>query len=171
MERKNMICSLFLSSSLTKVLQVILTGSLKFFVAPFLAFNFNFSFIQIFITVAIGGILGVISFYILSEWLVEVFAKANPKIQFFIDKFRKKPRKPRKIFTKRNRLIVKTIKNYGLLGLVVLTPIFFTIPLGTFLTFRYFHHKENVLLYLSYSVIAWAFVLSGFVSFFNKGFS
>ena len=160
--------SIYISTIVIKVLQVIFTGSIKFFAAPFLAMGFKFNFIQIFVTVAIGGILGVVSFYILSEWLIELYDKNKGFINKFIWKYRTTPKKPKRVFTKRNRIIVNVIKKYGLLGLVILTPVLLTIPLGTFLTFKYFHNRENVLLYLSYSVLFWAFILSGFVSFFIK---
>lgn len=161
-----MINSIFVYSSLFKAFQVVFTASIKFFFAPFLALSFGFDFIQIFFSVAFGGILGVLAFYILSEWFVEVFAKIKPRISFVFGGLYRREKKPKKIFTKRNRLIVKIIRTYGLSGIVVLTPVLF-LPLGTFLAFRYFHHRENVLLYLSYSVIAWAFVLTVFVSFFQ----
>jgi hypothetical protein len=44
--------------------------------------------------------------------------------------------------------------------LVILTPVLFSIPIGTFLTTKYYAHKRNILIYLSFSVICWALIIS-----------
>ena len=159
-------------SPLSKVIQVIALSSIKFFAAPFLAMKHDFNFIQIFLTVTIGGLIGVVFFYVLSEWLVYSIDKYSKLLSAFIRKriLRKTEEaevSKRKIFTKKNRLIVKVIRRYGMFGLVVLTPVLFTIPLGTFLIIRYFSHKENVVLYLSFSVIIWALILTTLVTYFE----
>lgn len=149
-----------------KALEVVLLSTVKFLVAPLVAKHYGFNFLQIFFTVSIGGVLSVIVFYLISEWALKAYDVLKKKLmRLFGIEQRKKD--PKKVFTKKNRMIVKLIRTYGLVGLVVLTPVL-NIPLGTFLTTRYFHHREHVLLYLSLSVMAWSFVLSAFFSFVIK---
>ena len=156
-----MILGLVVTDAFSKALKVVFFGTVKFFFAPILAKTYGFNFIQTFLTVAIGGVLSVIACFILSEWALKGFDFLKIRARKF---FGLGIKKKKNIFTKRNRIIVKVIRTYGLLGIIIFTPIL-TIPLGTFLAIRYFHHKENVLLYLSFSVIAWAFILSTFTLF------
>jgi hypothetical protein len=74
----------------------------------------------------------------------------------------KKP-KEKKIFTWKNKMIVKTVRQYGLLGVALLTPVILSIPLGTFIAARYFHNQAQVLKYLSASVIFWSVIISSLV--------
>jgi len=161
-----MILSILGMGVLAKVVQVMLVSSFKFIFAPFLAAQFGFDFIQSFITVSFGGIFSVIFFYLLSEYVL-LFVERNRRFfkkyfKFEIKLSSKKDKKPKTAFNKKNRMIIKILKKYGLLGIVVLTPVFLTIPLGTFLATRYYHDRDHVLLYLSASVIFWAFVISAF---------
>ena len=55
---------------------------------------------------------------------------------------------------------VKTVKKYGLFGIAFLTPIFFSIPLGTFIALRFFPNKKKTLPVLAAAVFGWSFVLS-----------
>lgn len=68
--------------------------------------------------------------------------------------------KPKKIFTKRNRIIVKVWRKYGLLGIAVLTPVLFSIPVGTVLACYFERKRYKVYLYLFTSVIIWALLLN-----------
>ncbi|MFH0895439.1 MAG: hypothetical protein V2A54_13465 [Bacteroidota bacterium] len=161
------------AASILKVLEVILVSAFKFFIAPIVSFQMGFSYIQTILTTAIGGIISVLFFYFLSEWLIHLYFKITPKIRMYIRKKRglepssEKIRK-RKVFSPRNRRIVKNVKRYGLHGLIWLTPVLFSIPLGTFLISRYFSHKRNILLYLSFSILGWAFAISTFLFIFRK---
>ena len=150
-----MILSIVIPGAFAKALKVVLFGTVKFFFSPILAKTYGFNLLQTFLTVAIGGVLGVILFFIVSEWALKGYELIKKKLRLMLGLSITK----KKIFTKRNRMIVKIIRSYGLIGLIILTPVL-TIPLGTFLAMRYFHHKENVLLYLSFSVVGWAFILS-----------
>ena len=55
---------------------------------------------------------------------------------------------------------IKTVHKYGLLGIAFLTPIFFSIPIGTFIALRFFPNKKKTLPVLAASVFGWSFVLS-----------
>jgi hypothetical protein len=67
---------------------------------------------------------------------------------------------PRKIFTKRSRRIVKIWKTYGLLGLAALTPVLFSIPIGTFFMTRYEKNRNKIFLYMFVSITIWSLILT-----------
>ena len=54
---------------------------------------------------------------------------------------------------------------YGYWGIVILTPIVISIPIGVFLLLQYFTHHKYKLLHLSLSVILWSLTLITFFKF------
>ena len=77
----------------------------------------------------------------------------------------KQPKKKR-VFTWKNKLIVKVKREYGLIGLAALTPTILSIPVGTFLAARYFSDQKKVISYLAASVIVWSVIVSSVVIIF-----
>ncbi|MDD5571917.1 MAG: hypothetical protein PHD97_12275 [Bacteroidales bacterium] len=155
--------------------KVLLTSAIKFLLAPPLAAKMGFSFIQTFLTTALGGIAGVLFFFILSEWLIKQWATLWPNTKLFFKNISSSKEKiklnkvktKRRIFNSRNRRFVRIFQKYSYHGLVILTPVLFSIPIGTFLTTKYYAHKRNILIYLSFSVICWALIISSLSILFH----
>jgi hypothetical protein len=169
---------------LLKIISIILLSSVKFALGPsfvYLKENYQFTFFQTNLYTIIGGMLGVIVFMYFSEWIIkiyrwfkkiyrkslkkgkEIFSKpvadveGNLEIHYdYIEE--SKPKK--RIFTRRNRRIVRIWKSYGLIGLAALTPILFSIPIGTFMITRLEHNHKKILLYMFISVSCWSLVLT-----------
>ncbi|MBU0487805.1 MAG: hypothetical protein KKA07_18835 [Bacteroidetes bacterium] len=162
-----MILFLIKSGSVLKAASVLVTSAIKFVFAPALAFKMGYTFMQTVLITTIGGVLGVVFFFYFSKIVIRIWEKylGNSVRKFFGIK---KRQKAKKVFTKRNRFIIKTTQKYGLVGMSVLTPVLFSIPLGTFLTTRFFSHRKNTLLYLTFSVICWAFVMSSIFVLLRK---
>ena len=55
---------------------------------------------------------------------------------------------------------IKIVRKYGLFSIAFLTPIFFSIPIGTFIALRFFPNKKKTLPVLAASVFGWSFILS-----------
>lgn len=111
-----------------------------------LAAGFGFSYLEVVLYTAIGGILGV-GFFLL---VASSFSKTLRK--WF-------PRKPgRKIFNRRNRFLVKVKLNFGLPGIAFLTPCFLSVPLGTIISFGIYRSRRKVFLYQSAAIVFWSFV-------------
>lgn len=147
---------------------MILSG-VKFLLAPPLSFKLGFTFSQTVLVTTIGGILGVIFFFYLSEIIIRLFKRIWPYIKAFFNKNEIKPKpvrikqsneKPKKNFSRKNKFIVNTRRKYGLWGIAALTPILLSIPLGTFLANKYYRNKKSVLLSLTVSVICWSLIMS-----------
>jgi len=132
-----------------EAISVFFMSFVKFFLAIPLAFTFDFSFWQTFLITCFGGILGVLFFAQFRKVILKIYYR------FFANK--PKVRKKRGF---KNVLAIKTAKKYGLFGIAFLTPIVFSIPLGTFLALHFFPNKKKTLPILIASVLGWSFVLT-----------
>ncbi|NVO01919.1 MAG: hypothetical protein HXX09_04390 [Bacteroidetes bacterium] len=161
---------LFIVNSLNyiKLIQVALLSSVKFLFSPLLSLGLNLTFAESIASMAVGGLIGVFFFYYLSGLIVMIFMKYIKPV--FIKKkkeylehhhIKKKP-----VFTKKNKLIIKIKTKWGMYGIVILTPVLLSIPIGAFLANKYFSNNKRILLYLSISVIFWSVVLSSIVFLF-----
>lgn len=131
-------------------------SSIKFFAAPLLAKSFGFGYLQTIFITSLGGITGVILFFYLGARIVHFFPN-----------FFKPVNKKRKVFTKKNKFFVMLIRNYGLFGIAVFSPILISIPVGSFLAARFFeNYKKTALLMLSMSVVLWSVSISTFLFLF-----
>src|SRR3954470_3698697 len=156
-----------------QIIVIILISSVKFALGPsYVYFKENygqFTFLQTNIYTIIGGMLGVTVFMYFSEWIIrayrnvkkiyrkslmkgrEIFsppvADVEEKVEIHYDYIEESKNKKR-IFTRRSRRIVRIWKNYGLIGLAALTPILFSIPIGTFIITRLEHNHKKILLYM-----------------------
>lgn len=133
----------------------------KFLTAPITSLNIGFGYVETLLITAIGGVAGVFFFYYLSSAIMLLFSKLSGR-------FKKKYETPKKkrVFTWKNKLIVRIKRDYGLIGLAAITPTFLSIPVGTFLAARYFPDGRKVITYLSLSVIVWSVIVSSVVIIF-----
>lgn len=65
-----------------------------------------------------------------------------------------------KVFTKRNRRIVKVWRGYGEFGVSFFTPIFFSPVLGTLIVTALGGKRRRVITYMFASAVFWAFLIS-----------
>jgi hypothetical protein len=160
-------------SGFLKILIVFAVSSIKFFIAPPLSFSLGLNFLQTFLSTSSGGITGVIFFYFLSKWIIQLYAKylifyfgvIKAAFYKFLNVAIPASLPPRK-FTRRNRFIIKIVRKYGLSGIVVLTPVILSIPIGTFLATRYYASNRYILIYLISSVLFWSLLMSSAISLF-----
>lgn len=143
---------------LLQILTVIAVGALKMMVAAGFGVGFGFTFLKTFLFTSLGGCIGVLVFYKLSGWLMErsrlkwVRKRTEALLQ---GGARLKP-----VFTRRNRWLVRLKHVSGYLGVALLTPLVLTIPLGSILAARFFHHDRRTVPALLLSVVLQAFCVS-----------
>ncbi len=140
---------------------VVLLSATKFVTAPITSLNIGFGYLDTLIITTIGGLMGVIFFFYVSEAIMNLLNRFQKK-----SSHKGRPTKRKKSFTWKNKLIVKIKRDYGLIGLAAVTPTLLSIPLGTFLAARFFSDKRKVLLYLSASVVVWSVIVSSVVIIF-----
>jgi hypothetical protein len=157
-----------------KLLQVLIISGIKFLFAPLISIGYGFNYIQTALTTALGGILGILFFYFLSKWIIAQYYKFSPLIYSYFTGI--KVERSRKIlsleinlkkkFTRKNKLIINFRNKYGFLGIIFLTPVLLSIPLGAFLARKYYSGRSHMLIYMSISVVLWSFFISSIVFLF-----
>jgi hypothetical protein len=143
---------------LLQILTVISVGALKMMVAAGFGVGFGFTFFKTFLFTSIGGCMGVLVFYRLSDRLTE-----RSRLQWVrkrAEALLKDGRALKPVFTKRNRKLVRLKHVSGYLGVAALTPLVLTIPLGSILAARFFHHDRRTVPALLLSVVLQALCVS-----------
>jgi uncharacterized membrane protein len=151
-----------------EIISVFLLSTVKFifFGAVPLALGFGFSFFEAVTVTSLGGFTGVVFFVFLSEKLIENVKKLKAKKQQSNTN-----QAPKKIFTRKNKFIVKVKHRFGLIGIAFLTPLLLSIPLGCYLAVRYFKDKHLILIYMFVSILFWSVSVSSAKLFFPDIFS
>ena len=141
------------------------------------------------ISIIAGGMLGVSLIIYLSDHIVPFYRKAralfekyfignkqifanptvdiNSPVEVHYEYVEKKTDPRRKVFTPRNRRIVKLWRRFGLIGVTALTPVLFSIPIGTFIITRLEHNHKKVLLYMFISITLWSLLLTGVFEYYH----
>lgn len=144
-----------------EIVIIFLMSTVKFvFGAVPAALGFGFSFFEAVTVTCLGGFTGVTLFVFMSERIVAAIRSRREE--------RLKKGEPHgKRFTRRNKIIVKVKRRFGLIGIAFLTPLLFSIPLGCFIAVRYFKNKQKILVYMFLSIIFWSVSISSLKLLFN----
>jgi len=136
-----------------EIISVFLMSGIKFFAAPLLAKTFGFTFLETILVTTLGGVVGVFVFFNLGSRIVNFFPS-----------FFKPINTKKKIFTKKNKFYVKLVRNYGLFGIAIFSPILISIPIGSFLAARFFENqKTKALALMCAAVLIWSVGISTFL--------
>jgi hypothetical protein len=73
----------------------------------------------------------------------------------------------RKLFTPRNRRLVKIWRKYGLKGVAFLTPVFFSPIIGTVMAASFGETKQRIFFYMLGSALFWGVIFSVFIQQIN----
>ncbi len=144
-----------------KALGFFLLSSVKFAVAT-LPIAVAFSYREALLISISGGIAGSFFFlyiwkYILNVWSVYIVRK--PEVSSQQIKINKK-----------RRQIIKIKNSYGYWGIVILTPVILSIPIGAFLLSQYFKNEKLKFLHLSLVICFWGLAFVSFFEFFYDKF-
>lgn len=134
--------------SIIEIGLLLIFAAIKFlFAAGYLLIDKGYPYYQTVLLLIVGGTIGVFVFYYFSGW-----------INLLINRLIKRSN-PRKVFTKQNRTIVNIKSKYGIYGIAFLMPIFFSIPIGSFLASRFYMNKKSTVPILLLAVVFWSLVL------------
>ena len=150
---------------MAQILLTILFSSFKFAATfPLVILQFDFSFLETILWTNVGGIAGIYFFAFLSgkfiAWWKRTFKRSRR------DSAKKEEHKKR-IFTKKNRRIVRIKQQYGLIGIAVTTPLLLSIPVGVFLVVRYYRSSRSKFFYLIASNVFWSVIYTAFYMFWD----
>lgn len=130
---------------------------------PIAIMQFKFSFVETILWTNIGGIMGIYFFAFLSEKLIAWWNRTFRKKA----RENKSPGKEKKIFTKKNRRIIRIKQQYGLIGIALSTPFLLSIPVGVFLVVRYYRSSKIKFACLVGSNIFWSVIYTLFYTFWD----
>lgn len=143
---------------LLKIITVVLWSAVKYIVGISFAIGFGFNQIEILIYTVGGGMLGVVVYLYLWEFILSVYHRFFPK--------KDKPIK----FSKNKRRLVKFIKKYEVWGIALLTPVILTPPIGTILASTIEHNKWRIKLIMFASFCFWTLLILGLKLLFKIDF-
>lgn len=114
---------------------------IKFLFTPFGGPKAGLSFIETYIVCVTGALLSAAIFFYSSEYfLIRAHKKRKELILKSIETGI--PLKPKKKFTKTNKLIVRIKHKLGIIGVAFYAPLFLSIPIGSIITAK-FYGKEK----------------------------
>ena len=143
-----------------QIISVFIASTLKLgIVGVPMAAAFKFSFLKTVLVCGSGGICGSFIFGYLSEEVLIFWSWLMKKL------YPNRPKKKR--FTKTNRMLVRIKKYFGITGIALISPLFLSIPLGSFVAVEFFRHKNKTVLYMSVSAVLWTVIL---YFFYNGAF-
>ena len=159
------------------MLSVFLIASVKYFWATPYSFGMKLNEWETIFFLEAGGILGFLFFYYLFGFLFKELKLLWPFVYRFTPvlfkvrfemwvKRQKSNRINARKFTKRNKMIIQMRKRYGMWGLVILSPIILSIPLGALLGNKYFKHNHQFMPYMILSIVVWGIASVAFFSTF-----
>lgn len=141
-----------------KIISVFFLATVKYFYTPFYAYVAGLALYETMATMILGGFASFMFFYYISHFIIISTRVIKPFARTITpyhlrDRYRvwrhnkNQNRKPKRKFTKRNRLIVKIRRNYGMWAIILLTPIVLSIPVGAFLLRKYYEDRKFVVIY------------------------
>ena len=159
-----------------KIVQVFLLATVKYVITFPFALIIGLNFVQTLIAVTLGGIAGFFFFYHLSGYIIKKFHYLKTFLRrhtprFIRIKFRqllnwRKKVTGERVFSKRNRLIVSFRSKFGLLGIVALSPVILSIPIGAFLLNKYYSKHKMARPYMVLSILSWTAIFVAFAMIF-----
>jgi hypothetical protein len=129
---------------LAKYISVILTSAVKYLFGVFTAIGTHLNFIETLVCTVGGGMLGVVAYLYLWDGILFLYHKIRPP--------QPKVHKP---VGKHRRKLLKFIIKYEILGIVILTPVLLSVPVGTILAASFEENKWKIKRYMFFSFLAW----------------
>jgi membrane protein YqaA with SNARE-associated domain len=134
------------------IISVFIASTLKLGIVGLpMAAAFKFSFLKTLLVCGTGGVTGSFVFGYLSEEIIILWNRLMKKLY--------PNRKKAKVFTRTNRLVVRTKKYFGIMGIAFISPLFLSIPFGSFVAIQLFRDRHKTVLYISISSIMWTVIL------------
>ena len=145
-----------------KYISIFLLSTVKFAVSfPLAVYQYKFNYIETLTITILGGLAGVLLFAFLTDYIVLIwnYIASITKISK-IPTIVRNNNKPKKVITRRNKMIVRIKNKYGLIGLAIITPVLLSIPVGTFISIRYYPDFKKTILILFLSILFWSNIIS-----------
>lgn len=159
-----------------KIIQVFLLATVKYVITFPFAILIGLNLQQTLIVVTLGGIAGFFFFYHLSGFALTRFHHVRSFLRKHLPlsvrlKYRqlvawRKGLTGERVFSKRNRFIVRLRSKLGLAGIIILSPVILSIPIGAFLLNKYYSKHKFAMPYMVLSILSWTAVFVAFALIF-----
>ncbi|MDP2336898.1 MAG: hypothetical protein Q8N05_10705 [Bacteroidota bacterium] len=159
-----------------KIIQVFLLASVKYVVTFPYALLIGLNFEQTLIAATLGGVAGFFFFYHFSGFAIKRFHHVETFLRKHLPlpirlKYRqlvawRKKITGERVFSRRNRFIVRFRAKFGLPGIVILSPVILSIPFGAFLLNKYYSKHKFAMPYMVLSILSWTAVFVAFALIF-----
>jgi hypothetical protein len=147
-----------MESYILKILLVVGWSAVKYIFGFLSALRFDFSFIEVLLTNVGGGMIGVIVYLYLWEFIVKIYRKFFPR----------KPKAKEDIkISRTRRWILKVVVKYELYGIAFLTPLLLSVPGGTLMAAALEPDKWRIKRYMFFSFLGWTLALYGLKALFG----
>ncbi|MFC5538449.1 small multi-drug export protein [Rhodocytophaga aerolata] len=137
-----------------KYLAVYLISMIKFIGGPLSGVASGLTWVETFIFTVLGMMTTVVVLTLLGE---------NARKRF-LHRLRKK----KKLFTPKNRRMVRMWRKYGLKGVAFLTPVFFSPIIGTVMAISFGEPAKRIFFYMLGSALFWGVIFSLFINELNS---
>lgn len=134
---------------IAKYISVILGSMFKFLVGPVTGFSMGLLFLESFALAIIGMMLSVLLFSSLGEFIRR---RILNKFEFY---------RNRRVFTKRNRRLVRIWRRFGIAGIAFITPLILTPIVGTLVAVAFGVRRRQLYWYMFVSATFWSFICVG----------
>jgi len=141
-------------------LSFVLFSTWKFMFTPMAGPAAGLSFLETFVCCLIGGMISASIFYFGSSYFMHLAQAKQAKKERKALRLGKKY-KPKKKFTKNNRRIIKLKHSIGKWGVCWLVPLFFSIPLGSVITAKFYRHQKKTFSWIIFGVIINCSLITG----------
>ena len=140
-----------------KIINLFLWTTVKYFYGPIYGFSIlGLNFWETMLTVIPAGFTSFFTFYFITDLFLVYVKHLKPVVVYVTPNRtrlrysnwrnkRKEHSKDKKTFTRRNKFFVRMRRNYGMWGIIALTPIVLSIPVGAFLLRKYYGHRKEVI--------------------------
>jgi hypothetical protein len=140
-----------------KIINLFLWTTVKYFYGPIYGFTLlKLDFWETMLTVIPAGFTSFFTFYFITDLFLVYVRHLKPVVVYVTPNStrlryntwktkRREKAKGKKTFTRRNKFFVRIRRNYGMWGIVALTPIVLSIPVGAFLLRKYYGHRKEAI--------------------------
>ncbi len=159
-----------------KIIQVFLLATVKYVLTFPFAILIGLNIKQTIISVTLGGIVGFFFFYHFSGFAIrnfhhfKTFLKKHLPLSIHISyrrlAFWRRKHTGELVFSRRNRFIARFRAKFGLPGIVILSPVILSIPIGAFLLHKYYSKHKFAMPYMVLSILSWTAVFIAFALIF-----
>jgi polyferredoxin len=137
-----------------KASQVFFLAMIKYFYAPIYGIAIGTAFWPMYFSLISGGVLAFLIYYNISKIWMFYLSHFGPLVARLLPASWQQNLKRRKVrrlikkrnrrkFTRRNKILIKFRKNYGMWGIILFTPVLLSLPVGAFLLRKYY--RDNPL--------------------------